>query len=111
MGAAMFGMLPLFALWQKIVYWNRGLRYTEHLVFALHLHAFWFLVLLLTLADQPWLTGLAVMAVPVYGWLALKRVYGGGWFWRLLRVSLVSLLYGLMLSILLAGVILWSLVF
>ena len=111
MGAAMFFMLPVFALWQQIVYSNRGLRYTEHLVFALHLHAFWFLVLLRTLPVQPWLIGLVVTAVPVYGFLALKRVHGGGWGWRVTRMALVSLLYLLTLSILMAGVVLWSLVF
>jgi Protein of unknown function (DUF3667) len=111
MGAAMFLMLPLFALWQKLVYWNRRLHYTEHLVFALHLHAFWFLALMLTLFDQPWLTGLAVVAVPVYALLALKRVYGGRWFWLLLRASIVSMLYGLALSFVLAGAIMWSLIF
>ena len=46
-GAAMFLLLPGFALWMKLAYWNRHLRYTEHLVFALHVHAFWFLALAL----------------------------------------------------------------
>ncbi len=111
MGAAMFLMLPLFALWQKIVYWNRRMRYTEHLVFALHLHAFWFIALMLTLFDQPWLTGIAFAAVPAYGLMALRRVYGGRWIWLLLRAFIVSMLYGLALSFVLAGAILWSLVF
>jgi len=111
MGAAMFLMLPLFALWQKIVYWNRRMRYTEHLVFALHVHAFWFIALMFTLADQPWLSGIAFTAVPVYGLMALKRVYGGRWIWLLPRAFIVSMLYGLALSFVLAGVIVWSLVF
>jgi hypothetical protein len=111
MGAAMFVMMPLFALFQMLVYWNRRLRYTEHLVFALHLHAFWFAVLSLSLFDQTWLTGLAVLAVPVYGFMALKRVYGGGRWWRFVRVCVVSLLYGISLSLVFTGAILWSLVF
>jgi hypothetical protein len=111
MGAAMFLMMPLFALFQKLVYWNRRLHYTEHLVFALHLHTFWFAVLALSLFDQTWLTGLAVLAVPVYGFMALKRVYGGGRFWRVVRVCLVSLLYGVALTLVFTGAILWSLVF
>lgn len=111
MGAAMFAVLPLFALGLKLLYWNRRLRYTEHLVFALHLHAVWFLVLLLTLFKQPWLTGLAVAAVPVYGFVSLKRVYGGRRRWRLLRVAAMSLLYLSTVSVLMALVILWSLVF
>ena len=111
MGASMFVVMPLFALFLKLAYWNRRMRYTEHLVFALHLHSCWFAVLALTLFDQAALTGVAVMAVPVYGFMALKRVYGGGRFWRLLRVSLVSLLYLVALTLAMTVAILWSLVF
>jgi hypothetical protein len=111
MGASMFFVMPLFALFQWLVYWNRRMRYTEHLVFALHLHAFWFAVLSLTLFNQNGLTGLAVLAVPVYGFMALKRVYGGGRFWRLVRVGVVSVLYLVALTLAMTAAILWSLVF
>lgn len=111
MGASMFVVMPLFALFQLLVYWNRRMRYTEHLVFALHLHSFWFAVLSLILFDQNWLTGLAMLAVPVYGFMALKRVYGGGRIWRFLRVCLVSLLYLVALTLAMTVAILWSLVF
>ncbi len=111
MGAAMFVVMPLFALFLQGAYWSRRMRYTEHLVFALHLPSFWFAVLALTLFDQAALTGVAVMAVPVYGFMALKRVYGGGRFWRFLRVSLVSLLYLVALTLAMTAAILWSLVF
>ncbi len=46
--------LLLFALCLQIVYWNRRLRYAEHLVFALHLHAVWFLVLARDEPDADW---------------------------------------------------------
>ena len=41
----------------------------------------------------------------------MKRVYGGGFSWRVTRMALVSLLYLLTLSMLMAGVVMWSLVF
>ncbi len=110
-GGAMFVVLPLFALLQMLVWWNRRLRYTEHLVFALHLHAFWFLCLLLTLLPFAWLSPLAALLVPVYAWAALKRVYGGRWFWISVRAALVSLLYLLVLSFGLLFVLLWSMLF
>ena len=47
LGGAMLVLLPSFALWLKLAYLNRRLRYTVHLVFALQLHAFWFLALAL----------------------------------------------------------------
>lgn len=111
LGGAMFLMVPLFALLQKLAYWNRRLRYTEHLVFALHLHAFWFLCLLLTLLPVPWMPAVALALVPLYALAALKRVYGGRWPWRWLRAAAVSLAYAVALSFVLVGAILWSLLF
>jgi predicted RNA-binding Zn-ribbon protein involved in translation (DUF1610 family) len=111
LGAAMFLMVPLFALFHKLVYWNRRLRYTEHLVFALHLHAVWFLCLLLTLLPWEGLAGLVALLVPWYGLASLKRVYGGRWFWRWSRAALVSLVYGIALGIVLGLAIVWALLF
>ncbi len=111
LGVAMFGLLPLFALCLKLVYLNRRLRYTEHLVFALHLHACWFILLALMLLDWPVLTGLAFMALPVYTWMAMRRVYGGRWWPLLLRSMLVSSVYGVMLSLAMVAVVIWALLF
>ena len=44
-GQAMFGLLPLYAFYLKLVYLSRRMRWSEHLVFALHLHSFWFVML------------------------------------------------------------------
>jgi predicted RNA-binding Zn-ribbon protein involved in translation (DUF1610 family) len=109
LGGAMFVLLPGFALWLKLALLNRDLRYTEHLVFALHVHAFWFLALSLTLPGWGWLTALAWLAVPVYTLMALRRVYGGRLWPRLLRACLVSALYGTTLVLALAGVALVTL--
>ena len=100
----MFVLLPGFALWLKLAYLNRRLRYTEHLVFALHVHAFWFLALMFTLPGLGPLTALALLTVPVYTLMAMKRVYGGRLGPRLLRAVLVSALYGTTLVLALAGV-------
>ena len=109
LGGAMFVLLPGFALWLKLVYLNRRLRYTEHLVFALHLHAFWFLALALALLDWQWLTLAVCVAMPWYSLAAMRRVYGGARWPRLLRSALVSLLYAITLSLVVGGVGLWSL--
>jgi hypothetical protein len=110
-GLGMFVMLPVFALLLKLVYWNRGLHYTEHLVFALHVHAFWFVALLVALPGQNWLTGLAFFAVPVYTHIAMRRVYGGGWWWRVLRGCFVALIYLVVLSFVLVAVGLGTAIF
>lgn len=108
-GSAMFVMLPAFALWLKLAYLDRRLRYTEHLVFALHLHAVWFLLLALMLPGLGPLTAVAMLAVPVYGWLSMRRVYGGRWWTRLLRCATVSVLYLMTLAAVTAGLALWAL--
>ncbi|MGZ3267133.1 MAG: DUF3667 domain-containing protein [Croceibacterium sp.] len=109
LGPAMFVLLPSFALWLKLAYRSRRLRYTEHLVFALHVHAFWFVALLLTLPGWGPLTALALLSVPIYTLMAMKRVYGGRRWPRLLRACLVSALYGTTLVLALAGVALVAL--
>ena len=110
-GAAMFLLLPSFALWLKLVYLNRRMRYTEHLVFALHLHAFWFLAFGLVFTGVGWLALAGILAVPWYTMAALRRVYGGRRWVRMLRAVLVSLLHGLLMGVTLALVALWSLLF
>ena len=98
-GAVMFVLLPIFTLGLWAVYRNRRLRYTAHLVYALHLHAAWFIVLALMQLPVPGLTwaGLAVMAL--YAALSGRRVYGGRWWPRLLRFVMLSLLYASVLVI------------
>ena len=108
LGAALFVVLPTFALWLKLAYWNRRLRYTEHLVFALHLHAFWFLMIALVLVPSAWVSTPALLAVPVYSWLALGRVYGGRRWPRLLRAALVATLYVTTLLFAMFGVGMWA---
>jgi len=110
LGTAMFVMLPSFALWMQLAYLNRRMRYAEHLVFALHLHAFWFLVLPLLLPDLAWLSGLAGLAIVVYPLLAARRVYGGRLHWLLLRAMGVSVLYVFTLAFVMVGLVLWALI-
>ena len=100
----MFFILPLFAAGLKLAYLNRGMRYTEHLVFTLHLHAFWFVALLFMLGDLPWLNLAAGLAIPLYTWLAMRRVYRDRWWTLLLRSGLLSLLYLLVMGLALIGV-------
>ena len=79
-GVVMFVLLPAFAGMLALLFRHRGFSYTEHLVFALHLHAFWFCTIALTMLALEWLPWLAlvgVLVIPLYGALAFRRVYGG----------------------------------
>jgi hypothetical protein len=106
-GSAMFLMVPLFALGLKLLYLNRGLRYTEHLVFALHLHAFWFIALACTLIPARPISGIAVLAIPVYAFLAARRIYREPWWAGLLRGLVIFCSYATLLTLAMAAVGAW----
>lgn len=74
----MFVLLPLFALWLKILYRKRF--YADHAIFALHVHCFAFVVLLVTLlldnfVNTDKFTGWGLLLIGIYVWLALKNTY------------------------------------
>lgn len=77
---AVFLMMPLFALYLKVLYLGSGRRYGEHLLFALHVNAFAFLALTLLML-VPDLLG--IVSFVLWLWLvlytpvAMRRVYGG----------------------------------
>lgn len=108
-GTAMAVLVPLFAAWTLLVHLGGGWRYAEHLVFALHVHVAWFVLLLLTLPGLPWLSGPALMAMPLYHLLAARRVYRKGWWGTLWRAAFVAAAYGLTLGLALAVVTLGTL--
>lgn len=111
LGGAMFVLVPAFAAWLKLAWWNRGLRYTEHLVFALHLHAFWFLLLALMLLPGSLLVFAALVAAPVHAWLAERRLYRARWWAQALRDAFVCAAYAATLGCVLGALGLWSLLF
>jgi cellulose synthase/poly-beta-1,6-N-acetylglucosamine synthase-like glycosyltransferase len=107
-GSAMFALLPLYALLLKLVYWKRRMRWSEHLVFALHLHAFIFAMVIVQLASIEWVHGLAILAMPVYSVIALQKVYGGRWWATTLRVMTLGFLYFVAMVTAMAFVAIWA---
>ena len=95
---AMFALLPLFALFLRILY-RRGGRYPAHFIFALHLHAFAFLLLgAITIpaaasAGFDVLEPFAFLAIVVYLAIALRCVYGGTWPATLARTGALAFGY------------------
>ena len=104
--AALFVLLPLMALVLKILYPLSKRFYVEHLLFVVHYHSFVFLILsaqvlftrlgsLLRLPETPIdVTILAVsLYVPVYLYKALRRVYGQGRLFSILKFLLLAFAY------------------
>jgi Protein of unknown function (DUF3667) len=79
----LFALLPVFAGIVSLLY--RGRNYPEHLYFAIHLHAFIFVVLTAAALTRfvhlaplsAAASALALLSIPVYSTMAFRRVYGG----------------------------------
>jgi len=88
---ALIVLLPLMALVLKVLYPLSRRYFVEHLLFFVHYHAFFFLILTLQIlfarvaALLPFPEAIAVLAIvaaslyiPVYLYMAMRRVYGQG---------------------------------
>jgi hypothetical protein len=112
---ATFVLVPLFALFLKLMYLFKRRLYMEHLLVALHSHAFIFLsLLLLTLVEmgrgavpgtQAWLASALdwvsyAMAwwVPVYLFVAQKRIYRQGWIATAFKFGVIGVAYAVLLA-------------
>ena len=109
-------LMPLFALMLKIAYWFKRRLFMEHLIVALHSHAFIALALTLVLAfswlqdsltPNPgfwqgvfgWAIGLTTAWIPVYLFLMQRRVYGQGWLMTLVKFCMLGLCYSVLLGL------------
>jgi Protein of unknown function (DUF3667) len=106
---AMFFMLPVFALITKTIYWRRQLYFGDHMVYAMHVHAFAFFTLLAK-ATLPRVLGDIVLSLSMlYYFVAMQRYFGGRWWLTCLRYAFVGTLYPLLLVMLTGFIIVFSL--
>ncbi len=103
--------IPLFALVLKILYIFKRRYYIEHLIFALHTHAFVFLSTVVIIGIGfllAWKAPLPLvpitccflgLAVLIQLQIAIRKVYRQNWFATLFKFALGSLIYVVMLSI------------
>jgi len=111
----LFVLVPVFALMLKLAYVFKRRLYMEHLIVALHSHAFLCLDLLLVLLVYAlgqrvapegsalnglfdWIEGLLLLWMPVYLLLMQKRVYAQGWPMTLLKYFVLGISYTILLS-------------
>ncbi|MEX1364210.1 MAG: DUF3667 domain-containing protein [Nannocystaceae bacterium] len=95
----MFFMLPVFAVLLAIVFVGTGRLMVEHLVFSLHLHSVWFLLLIPAIAIPYEWAALSLVPVPIYTVLALRHAYDAGWGTTLLRSVVLGFMYMISLSV------------
>jgi hypothetical protein len=93
--------IPLFAFVLKILYFRRHIFYIDHLIYALHIHTFAYVgIMLIVLATiglnntapgpiAGWTIALLWIAFLVQIFLSIRRVYRQGWF-----ISIFKFLFG-----------------
>ena len=108
----MFFFMPLVAILMKLLYLFSGHKYVEHLLFLLHYHAAFFLLLTLMIIvsafanNFPSVGFLSTIAstvswiyIPVYLLVALRRVYSQSWLATNIKYLLLLMGYTITLVI------------
>ena len=102
---AVFLLLPVFTMILYLLYRKTGRFFAEHLIFTLHVHAFAFAVLTLSLLLPDWLDIVVPTWILVYLFLALRRVYGESRRRTALKFGALLFSYMLILQITMLGVL------
>jgi hypothetical protein len=118
---AMFIFLPLIAFLNMLMYWRPRYRYAEHLLFFVHLHAFYFSVAivmfsLINAADAwPKLGGVAGFletilgwTVPVYTVLGMRTVFRRSWLGTLFKGVMLYFVYMIVFGLTVAGAVVYA---
>jgi uncharacterized membrane protein len=111
----MLACIPLFACVLKILYVRRRVFYIDHLVYALHIHSFAYvgivLIVLATIglnsaapgAIAGWIITLLWIAFTVLIFLSIRRVYRQGWFFTVFKFLFGGFVYLIVLVFALAA--------
>lgn len=114
--AALILLLPLMALVLKLLYPLSRRYYVEHLLFFVHFHSFFFLLLTLQILWSRLVAALgfheavavlpivaSTFYVPVYLFVSMRRVYGQGRFFTFLKFAVLAATYLVSFSIMILG--------
>ena len=97
--------IPLFAFVLKVLYIRRRVLYIDHLIYALHIHTFAYLAVMLIVAITiglnglvpgalaGWIIGLLWAAFAVQIFLSIRRVYRQAWFFTVFKFFLGGFVY------------------
>jgi len=106
--------IPLFACVLKVLYIRRRIFYIDHLIYALHIHTFFYagimLIVLATIsltrfapgALAGWLIALLWIAFVTQIFLSIRYVYRQGWFFSLFKFLFGGFVYLMVLVFALA---------
>jgi Protein of unknown function (DUF3667) len=106
--------IPLFALVLKVLYVRKRVFYIDHLVYALHIHSFAYLAIMLIVlitiglnrsipgVFAGWTIAALWITFAVQVFLSIRRVYRQGWFFTVFKFLLGGIAYLFVLAVALA---------
>lgn len=106
--------IPLFAFVLKILYVRKHIFYIDHLIYALHTHAFAYLAIMLIISATMglfrivpstlagWIVALLWTLFAIQIFLSIRRVYKQGWFFSVFKFFVGGFVYLIVLSLALA---------
>ncbi len=107
--------IPLFAFVLKVLYVRKRIFYIDHLVYALHIHSFAYLAIMLIVlitiglnrsipgTFAGWIIAALWITFAVQVFLSIRRVYRQGWFFTVFKFFLGGIAYLFVLAIALAA--------
>ena len=113
--------IPLFAFVLKILYIRKRIFYIDHLVYALHIHTFAYVGIMLIVAATVglfriapstlagWIVGLLWFLFAIQVFLSIRRVYRQGWFFSVFKFFVGGFIYLMVLFVGLAATFLITL--
>lgn len=121
----MFILLPLFAVILKIMFIFSKRLYMEHLTVALHSHSFIFIAILLSemldllddylAATSPSIASFSgivagglLLWIPIYLFLMQKKVYKQGYFFTLVKFTIIGTIYSMMITVTAVIAMIWG---
>jgi uncharacterized protein DUF3667 len=120
---AMFAFVPLIALSHMLMYSRPRHLYAEHLLFFLHVHAFFFSMMTVWMllpasgaiwpgswSTPMWLPCTMFSVMLVYGAMALKRVFRRNWTGTIARTLALLSIYVAASGVMIVGVLIYALV-
>ena len=107
---AIFLLVPLVAFFLKVLYLRTGRYYVDHFIFALHVHAFAFILFTVMMPVPEVVARFTGLVLIVYTVLAMKRVYAQSWVRTLFKWSLLAGAYSLSLAIAVVAAVLVAVV-
>ena len=106
--------IPLFAFVLKVLYVRKRIFYIDHLVYALHIHSFAYLAIMLIVlitiglnrsipgTFDDWIIAALWITFAVQVFLSIRRLYRQGWFFTVFKFFLGGFAYLVVLTVALA---------